>query len=128
MFPNAPLGLLFYGDKGVHAADPDRQEQLRAACRFAGTCSAMGARPCATLLNFYDLISGDIIQNFSQPFRHVYVQHRTLSILCGPAAPAADDAIKDPIFSPQMNFSPSIAVRRAPHPSVQRETPTNPGK
>src|SRR5690242_1301711 len=82
---------------------------------------------------FYDLIAGDIIQNFSQPFRYTFTYNSPYSLsdpLRGQPPLPLTTNVKDPIFFglPQMNFP--NASTRTPYVehfnlSVQRELVSN---
>ncbi len=82
VFPNAPLGLVFFGDKGVpRGMVPTDKNNF--APRFGFAWDAFGDGRTAVRGGFgifYDLIPADIIQNFSQPFRYSYTYQTPFSL------------------------------------------------
>jgi hypothetical protein len=131
VFPNAPPGLVFCGDKGVpRGMIPTDKHNFAPCVGFAwdvfgdGRTAARGGFGL-----FYDLIPADIIQNFSQPFRYTYTYNTPYSLsdpLRGQAPLPLTTNVTNPVFVGLPSMTYPDAGMRTPYVeqinlSVQRE-------
>jgi outer membrane receptor protein involved in Fe transport len=82
VFPGAPLGLVYYGDKSVPRGMVTTDKN-NFAPRFGFAYDVFGDGRSSIRGGFgffYDLIPADIIQNFSQPFRNQFTFNTPYSL------------------------------------------------
>ncbi len=82
VFPNAPLGLVYYGDEGIpRGMVQTDKNNFAPRVGFAWDVFGDGRTSVRGSFGvFYDLISANIIQNFSQPFRYTYTYNTPYSL------------------------------------------------
>ncbi|MGI8745649.1 MAG: TonB-dependent receptor [Bryobacteraceae bacterium] len=135
VFPNAPLDLVFYGDKGVpRGMVPTDKNNFAPRLGFAWDVFGNGRTAIRGGFGmFYDLIPADIIQNSSQPFRYTYNYNTPFSLsdpLRGQPPLPLTTNLTNPQFIglPTMVFpDPNLATPYVEHVnlSVQREVVRN---